>query len=49
MKIFWYTSLLKSTLTNDQFITHTEYSLWKQENNGNCYSEMLDHVHVDEK
>ena len=46
---FWHTSSLKLALTNDQQITQLELCLWDHENNGECYSDMLDCVHVDEK
>ena len=46
---FRHTSSLKPALTDDQRITRIEYCLWNHENNGECYSDMLDRVHVDEK
>ena len=46
---FGHTSSLKPALTDDQRITRIEYCLWNCENNGESYSDMLDHVHDDEK
>ena len=41
--------MLKPALTDDQQVTQIEYCLWNCESNGEFCSDMLDHVHVDEK